>query len=183
MTKDEADNAANWRDMDGVCAYLNIERSAANWQEVGAYMDAWMRARINSEREAIIVLCAELDNDENTDDYRKAARWMIDRIRARGTPWFSPRKYRQPRPPKGGFSFGANCECFPYPTRSLLPHRAREEKRPSPRTQAHEDSTLDQRSRASHRPALCHRWPQHHCNEQTAGMEACRPVGVGWRYT
>lgn len=86
MTRDEADNAANWRDMDGVCAYLNIERSAANWQEVGAQMDAWMRARINSEREAIIALCAELDNDENTDDYRKAARWMIDRIRARGTP-------------------------------------------------------------------------------------------------
>lgn len=86
MTKDEADNVANWRDMDGVCAYLNIERSAANWQEVGAQMDAWMRARINSEREAIIAICAKLDNDENSDDYRKAVRWVIECIRSRSLP-------------------------------------------------------------------------------------------------
>ena len=45
MTNEEADNVAGWNDMDGATAFTTIERAAENWQEVGAMMEAWLRAR------------------------------------------------------------------------------------------------------------------------------------------
>lgn len=44
MTDAEADAAQNWKGMDGAIAFHLIDRHADNWNEVGAMMNAWLRA-------------------------------------------------------------------------------------------------------------------------------------------
>ena len=46
MTDDEADAFQDWLSLDGATAWHLIERHADNWQEVGAMMDAWLRAHV-----------------------------------------------------------------------------------------------------------------------------------------
>ena len=46
MTDKDADEAQNWSSLDGATAWHLIERHADNWQDVGAMMDAWLRAKI-----------------------------------------------------------------------------------------------------------------------------------------
>ncbi len=50
MTQQEADKAQDWAGMDGATAWHLIDRHADNWGEVGAMMEAWLRA--NADREA-----------------------------------------------------------------------------------------------------------------------------------
>lgn len=45
MDAQEADKAQDWEKLDGAAAWHLIERHANDWQEVGAMMDAWLRAR------------------------------------------------------------------------------------------------------------------------------------------
>lgn len=44
MTRDEADKAQQWADMNGATAWHLIDRHADNWNEVGELMNAWLRA-------------------------------------------------------------------------------------------------------------------------------------------
>lgn len=44
MTPKEADEARDWRGMDGATAWHLIDRHANSWEDVGAMMDAWLRA-------------------------------------------------------------------------------------------------------------------------------------------
>ena len=44
MTDKEADEAQEWKGMDGAIAYHLIDRHAENWNEIGAMMNAWLRA-------------------------------------------------------------------------------------------------------------------------------------------
>lgn len=58
--------------------------------------------RRDAERQIIercAALCDELDHDENTDDYRHAARWCAERIRMMGAMWTQPST--QPSPSAG----------------------------------------------------------------------------------
>ena len=44
VTDQEADEYQHWKGMDGATAWHLIERHADNWNEVGAMMNAWLRA-------------------------------------------------------------------------------------------------------------------------------------------
>lgn len=44
MTDKEADEAQDWKGMDGAIAYHLIDRHAENWNEISAMMNAWLRA-------------------------------------------------------------------------------------------------------------------------------------------
>jgi hypothetical protein len=44
MTRIEADEAQDWRGMDGSIAFNLIESGADTWEDCGAMMDAWLRA-------------------------------------------------------------------------------------------------------------------------------------------
>jgi hypothetical protein len=44
MSDDEADKAKSWKGMDGAIAWHLIDRHAEGWNEVGAMMNAWLRA-------------------------------------------------------------------------------------------------------------------------------------------
>jgi len=44
MTDAEADEYQHWKGMDGAIAWHLIERHANDWNEIGAMMNAWLRA-------------------------------------------------------------------------------------------------------------------------------------------
>lgn len=44
MTNEEADNIQEWKGMDGATAWHLIDRHADGWSDVGAMMNAWLRA-------------------------------------------------------------------------------------------------------------------------------------------
>lgn len=44
MTPEQADEAQDWKGMDGATAYFLIERHADNWTEAGLMMEAWRNA-------------------------------------------------------------------------------------------------------------------------------------------
>ena len=48
MTDAEADACQDWKNLDGAVAWHLIERHADNWQQVGAMMEAWLRARCSA---------------------------------------------------------------------------------------------------------------------------------------
>jgi hypothetical protein len=49
MSDEEADKAQSWKGMDGAIAWHLIDRHAEGWNEVGAMMNAWLRANKGSE--------------------------------------------------------------------------------------------------------------------------------------
>lgn len=46
MTPEQADAAQQWVGMPGSTAWLLIERHAEGWDDIGAMMDAWLRANV-----------------------------------------------------------------------------------------------------------------------------------------
>lgn len=46
MTPEQADAAQQWAGMPGSTAWLLIERHADGWDDIGAMMDAWLRANV-----------------------------------------------------------------------------------------------------------------------------------------
>lgn len=51
MTRTDADATAGWADMSGAEAFAMIERHADNYDEAGAMMEAWARARVMVKQE------------------------------------------------------------------------------------------------------------------------------------
>lgn len=49
MTPEEADNAQQWKGMDGATAYHLIDRHADGWGDVGEMMNAWLRANTQAK--------------------------------------------------------------------------------------------------------------------------------------
>lgn len=71
MTPEEADKAQQWAGMDGATAWHMIERHADDWNEIGAMMDAWLRANVLVEREACATVCDDLE--QHWSDYKDTA--------------------------------------------------------------------------------------------------------------
>ena len=82
MTSDEADDAADWKSMDGGEAFALIERHANDFDDANELMNAWARTRVKAEREACAAICDEYaansSNPMNFSENCAAA------IRARG---------------------------------------------------------------------------------------------------
>lgn len=66
MTRDEADNTADWATLDGGEAFALIERHANDFDDANELMQAWARTRVRVEREACAKVCEEIE-----DEYRE----------------------------------------------------------------------------------------------------------------
>ena len=77
MTRDEADNTADWATLDGGEAFALIERHANDFDDANELMQAWARTRVSAEREACAQLCDaegdEWDSDEVVTEKNYAA--------------------------------------------------------------------------------------------------------------
>jgi hypothetical protein len=102
MTSDEADDAADWKSMDGGEAFALIERHANDFDDANELMNAWARTRVKAEREACAAICDELESfwsaekdvallngdvalSNASSGEPRAARAIAQAIRARGT--------------------------------------------------------------------------------------------------
>lgn len=113
MTREEADNVADWANLDGGDAFALIDRHGSNFHDANELMEAFARARVKAEIDSIISFIKEqidydLENEvcakargartENDSDQELAQlRWwsevrlwnsahekIIEHIRARG---------------------------------------------------------------------------------------------------
>lgn len=82
MTPEEADKAQSWAGMDGVTAWHLIERHADDWHEIGAMMDAWLRANVLAEREACALIADDYDPSDDSS-MCEVAEGIAAEIRAR----------------------------------------------------------------------------------------------------
>lgn len=51
MTPEQADAAQQWAGMPGSTAWLLIDRHADGWDDIGAMMEAWLRANVKQHLE------------------------------------------------------------------------------------------------------------------------------------